>query len=49
MTKLFTTWLLLAALSLNVVATNADYSADPDIASSEQELSDEPVIGGVKK
>jgi len=45
MTKLFTAWLLLATLSLNIVATQADDSAQYDdqvVASFERALNHEP-------
>jgi len=46
MIKLFTTWLMLAALSLNIVATQADDSAQNDdqvVASFERAFNHEPV------
>ena len=46
MTKLFTAWLLLATLSLNIVVTQADDSAQNDdqvVASFERALNHEPV------
>ena len=42
MTKLFTAWLLLAVLSVDVVASNSDDSSDPVVASFERELNHEP-------
>ena len=43
MIKLFTTWLLLAALSLDVVASNTPDARDQVAASFERELNHEPV------
>ena len=42
MTKLFTTWLLLAALSVDVVASNTEDASDPVVASFDRELNHEP-------
>ena len=41
MTKLFTSWLLLAMLSLNVVATHTPDPDEPVAASAEQEITAE--------
>ncbi len=43
MIKLFTSWLLLTALSVNVVATHTTDARDQVVASFERELNHEPV------